>query len=99
MRVGRLNNRALAGLAELPAVDRQAKRVASEIERTAASLAPFLTGALRRSLTVVKGRGSARYRVGWDESIAPYGFYVELGTEDTPAQPHLRPAAKRVKRR
>jgi HK97 gp10 family phage protein len=59
--------------------------------------APRLTGALRRSLKSQRYYNprtrQVEYRVGWDRAIAFYGWMVEAGTERTPAQPHLRPAA------
>jgi HK97 gp10 family phage protein len=58
--------------------------------------APRRTGALRRSIKVdteLDEQGNGVYRVGGDKRIACYGPMVELGTERTRAQPHLRPAA------
>lgn len=103
MRVGRVRKQAVAALAKNAAVKRQLWKAATEVERDAQRLAPVQTGALRRSITVVEVRssttGGVEYRVGWDESIADYGKFVEFGTEDTTAQPHLRPAAIRMRRR
>jgi HK97 gp10 family phage protein len=100
MRVGPISQRAVADLAKARAVTNQEETVARQVLETARDLAPFLTGRLRRSLTVVEvrnSRGQTEYRIGWDLDIAEYGPAVEFGTEDTPAQPHLRPAAIKVK--
>lgn len=100
MRIGPINARAVADLAKAPAVKRQEETVADRVLAEARRLAPVLTGTLRRSLTVVEvrnARGQTEYRVGWDLSIAEYGPAVEFGTEDTAPQPHLRPAANKVK--
>jgi HK97 gp10 family phage protein len=103
MRVGRINQREVDRLANARPVLKQEETVSDEILETAQNLAPFLTGRLRRSLIVVEVRnpvtGRTEYRIGWDISIADYGPAVELGTEDTPAQPHLRPAGIKVRGR
>jgi HK97 gp10 family phage protein len=103
MRIDRINTRAVAALAEVPAVTKQEETVADRILAEARRLAPFRTGTLRRSLTVIKARnpvtGQTEYRIGWDLSIAEYGPLVEVGTEDTPPQPHLRPAANKLRGR
>jgi HK97 gp10 family phage protein len=99
MRTGPVNHRAVADLAKAPAVRRREETVADRILIEARRLAPFLTGTLRRSLTVVEVRnfrGQTEHRIGWDLSVAEYGPAVEFGTEDTPAQPHLRPAGIKV---
>lgn len=103
MLAGRISKRALAELGRLPSVRRQVRTGADVVRSEARRLAPVRTGALRRSITVVEVRdpatGLTECRVGWDQSIADYGIYVEVGTEDTPAQPHLRPAANKVRGR
>lgn len=101
MRIDRINNKAVADLADAPSVVRQEGTVADQILAGARRLAPVLTGALLRSLTIEKvpGVGEIEFRIGWDRTIASYGPLVEFGTEDTPAQPHLRPGANGVKGR
>lgn len=90
---------ALAALSQVPEIKRQVRAVAVAVRDDARQLAPVQTGALRRSLTVVnvydRETKTVIYRVGWRTDVAFYGGLVELGTEDTPAQPHLRPAAMR----
>jgi HK97 gp10 family phage protein len=103
MRIGPINKRAVAALAEAPAVTKQEETVADRILAEARRFAPVRTGTLRRSLTVVEARnpvtGQTEYRIGWDLSIAEYGPIVEFGSEDTAPQPHLRPAGNKVKGR
>jgi len=103
MRVGRIRKDAVADAVQAQAVQQQLRAVASEVRDDARRLAPVRTGALRRSITVAQvndpSTGQAEYRVGWDRTIAPYGPMIELGTEDTAPQPHLRPAASRVRGR
>ena len=102
MRVGpqRINPAALASVVQAVQVKRQVRSVAEEIRIEAQRLAPVKTGRLRNGIVVSEtttADGTTEYRVGWDSSV-PYGPAVEFGTEDTPAQPHLRPAALKVKR-
>src|SRR5687767_12099856 len=88
--------RALRDLANSEGPQESAYQTAKDIQRDARRGAPKLTGNLRRHIvieevtdleTVVEG-----YAVGWDDK-GFYGWMVENGTEDTPAQPHLVPAA------
>jgi HK97 gp10 family phage protein len=102
MRVGPINQRAVADLAKARAVTNQEETVARQVLEIARDLAPFLTGRLRRSLTVVEvrnPRGQTEYRIGWDPDVAEYGPIVEFGSEDTAPQPHLRPAGIKVRGR
>lgn len=101
LRIGRVNQRAIKALSQVPEIRRQVRGAANEVRKLARQKAPKQTGALRRSLKVesVFDRGMVTYRVGWDRRIAFYGPLVELGTEDTPAQPHLRPAADEINNR
>lgn len=81
-------------------VDTTSKRMAEAIRREAARLAPKRTGNLARNIVVEKvnnGR-TVEYHVGWNHR-AFYGPYVEFGTADTPARPHLRPASDRYTNR
>ena len=95
MRVGRINERAVQDLVRAAEVDAALRAGAQRVLADARKGAPVRTGRLRRSLTVQKVGGE--YRVGWDPSVAPYGLFVEMGTNDTRAQPHLRPAARRAR--
>lgn len=103
MRYGPIRREVIAALTQTPTVKRQVRAVAATIRDDARRMAPRRTGALRRSLRVENvydpRTGMVEYRVGWDKRIAFYGPLVELGTEDSPAQPHLRPAADRFKSR
>lgn len=95
----RLSQRVIAALTQTPSVKKQMRVVANEIRREARALAPKDTGALRRGLSVTNvydpGTGMVEFRVGWS-GAGFYGGIVELGSEDTPARPHLRPAARKV---
>lgn len=97
MRVGPIRPGAVADLANAAPVTDQERALADGIAQDARRLAPVVSGALRRSIAVVETTnpetGETEFRVGWDRAIAYYGFMVEAGTADTPAQPHLRPAA------
>ena|SRR5215217_7511059 len=88
---------ALAALSQVPEVKKQVRALAAKIRDDARLLAPVETGALRRGIVVVnvydRATRSVVYRVGWRMKDAWYGGLVEMGTEDTPPQPHLRPAA------
>jgi HK97 gp10 family phage protein len=84
-------------------VKKQVRAVAAEIRKIARQKAPKETGALRRGIRVEnvydRETGMVEYHVGWDKRTAFYGALVELGTEDTPARPHLRPAADEINNR
>jgi HK97 gp10 family phage protein len=101
MRHGPIRREVIAALTQTPTVKRQVRAVAAAIRDDARRLAPRRTGALRRSIKVENvydpTTGRVEYRVGWDKRIAHYGGLVELGTEDTPARPHLRPAAEKYR--
>ena len=88
----------LAAVSQQPQAKKQLRAVANAVRKDARRLAPRKTGDLRRSITVVNHYDpetkTVEYRIGWNPSIAFYGWMVEAGTEDTPAQPHLRPAAR-----
>lgn len=101
MRVGpqRISPQVLAALSRVPQVKKQVRLVAAEIRTEARRLAPKDTGALRRGIAVdnvLDARGAVEFRVGWTPGVF-YGPLVEFGTEDTLPQPHLRPAALKVK--
>lgn len=91
---GRISRTTLAELLRQKGIARQVEEGANRVRDTARGLAPVRTGTLRNSIQTERhtdASGEVAYRVGWD-STADYGFFVEVGTEDTPAQPHLRPA-------
>lgn len=101
MRMSGFRPEVLAAVTRAPSVKRQVRAVANEIRKEARRRAPKDTGDLRRGIrvdNVLDERGQVVFRVGWDKRIAFYGPLVELGTEDTPAQPHLRPAADQISR-
>jgi HK97 gp10 family phage protein len=98
MRMGKINRAVLlAAVSQQPKAKKQVRDLANKVRDDARRLAPKDTGALRRSIVVVNvydpQTKTVSYRVGWDKNIAWYGMLVEFGTEDTPARPHLRPAA------
>lgn len=103
MRVGRLRDEVIAAVTQAPSVKKQVRAVAAEVRKLARQKAPKETGALRRSIQVEnfydRETGMVEYRVGWNKRIAHYGGLIELGTEDTPARPHLRPAADEINNR
>jgi HK97 gp10 family phage protein len=100
VRISGIRPEVITALSRTPEIKRQVRAVAAAIRNDAKRRAPRDTGALRRSIrvdNVLDERGNVVYRVGWDKRIAHYGGLVELGTEDTPARPHLRPAADAVR--
>ena len=103
MRVGPLRPEVIAAVTQAPSVKRQVRLVANEIRKIARQKAPKETGALRRGIQVEnvydRQTGLVEYHVGWNKYTAWYGALVELGTEDTPARPHLRPAADEINNR
>lgn len=102
MRFGQFRPEVLAAVSQAPSVKKQVRAVAVEIKKGARRRAKKVTGNLRRNIDVEnvydpKTR-MVEYHVGWKKA-AWYGPLVELGTEDTPAAPHLRPAADEFKNR
>jgi HK97 gp10 family phage protein len=98
VRIGRIDPRVVAALTRVPSVKKQMRTVANEVRKDARRLAPRDTGNLRRGIAVdnvLDDKGQVEFRVGWTNR-AWYGSLVELGTEDTPPRPHLRPAAIKV---
>lgn len=98
MRMSKINRAVvLAAVSQQPKAKKQIRAIANSVRDDARRLAPKNTGALRRSIKVWNYYDPATktvvYRIGWDNAIAFYGAMVEFGTEDTPARPHLRPAA------
>jgi HK97 gp10 family phage protein len=87
----------LAAVSQDKAIRKTLQVIATRVRDDARSLAPRRTGALRRSIKVFNYYDpvtrTVEYRVGWDRSIAFYGWMVEAGTEHSQPQPHLRPAA------
>lgn len=86
---------------QTPAVERAMERLAQQIHDDAVVMAPRKTGALRRSLMVLRHEedGVVTYRVGWDVDIAEYGPAIEFGSGDLSPQPHIRPSGNKAKRR
>lgn len=103
MRIGQFRPEVLAAVSQAPSVKKQVRAVAAEVRKLARQKAPKETGDLKRGIRVENAydreTGLVEYRVGWDKRIAFYGGLIELGTEDTPAQPHLRPAADEINNR
>jgi len=103
MKIGRFRPEVLAAVSQAPSVKKQVRAVAAEVRKLARAKAPKDTGDLKRGIRVEnhydRATGLVEYRVGYDKRIAWYGGLVELGTEDTPAQPHLRPAADEINNR
>jgi HK97 gp10 family phage protein len=99
-RIGRFRPEVLAAVSQAPSVKKQVRAVAAEIRNEARRLAPKDTGNLRRNIAVEnvydRDTGMVEYHVGWKQQ-GWYGSLVELGTEDTPARPHLRPAADKFR--
>lgn len=77
-------------------VQERLRHDAEQIARTAALLAPKLTGALAASIHAEE-QSDGTWRVSWDVDHR-YGLFQELGTETNPPQPFLRPAAKRFEK-
>jgi hypothetical protein len=87
----------LVALSELPEVQAETRKLASDIARDARQLAPTDSGQLK-----AKGIGIERmedertglifWGVGWTKA-GWYGWIVEAGHEDVPPRPHLVPAA------
>jgi HK97 gp10 family phage protein len=90
------SRQALRELANSEQAQDAARALATDIRNDARRLAPVRSGNLRRHIVVEEytdlDTGIDGYAVGWDDK-GWYGMMVELGTEDTRAQPHLVPAA------
>ena len=103
MRVGPLRPEVLAAVTQAPSVKKQVRAVAAEVRKLARQKAVKETGTMRRGIQIEnvydRETGMVEYHVGWNRYTAWYGALVELGTEDTPARPHLRPAADEVNNR
>lgn len=103
MRIGQFRPEVLAAVSQAPSVKKQVRAVANEIKKRARQKAVKHTGAMAKGLQVENvydsKTGLVEYHVGWNKRTAWYGPLVELGTEDTPARPHLRPAADEVNNR
>jgi HK97 gp10 family phage protein len=103
MEVGPLRDEVIAAVTQAPSVKKQVRAVANEVRKLARQKAVQETGAMRRAIQVEnvydRETGMVEYHVGWNKRIAFYGPLVELGTEDTPARPHLRPAADEINNR
>lgn len=90
------DRRALRELANSPEIQDECRRMAKDVQRDARRLAPVESGNLRRNIVIEEitdiDTGVDGFAVGWSDR-GYYGMLVELGTEDTPARPHLVPAA------
>lgn len=77
---------------------REIEGIAADIRSDAATNAPIESGALADSVTIDGSSNArrARYTVQTGE---PYAGFVEFGTNDTPAEPFMRPAAKKAANR
>lgn len=83
-----LDSAALAALPRDATIQRALSQVANDILEDARRGTPVDTGRLRDSGFV--DTDGTDHRIGFD---APYSAFVELGTDDTSAQPFLAPAA------
>jgi HK97 gp10 family phage protein len=103
MHVGPLRQEVIAAFTQAPSVKKQVRAVANEVRKLARQKATKETGTMARGIRVENvydpATGMVEFHVGWDKRRAFYGPLVELGTEDTPARPHLRPAADEVNNR
>lgn len=103
MRIGQFRPEVLAAVSQAPSVKKQVRAVANEIVKEARRRAPKKTRVLARGIRTEnvydKTTGLVEYHVGWSKKTAWYGLLVELGTDDTPPQPHLRPAADEINNR
>jgi HK97 gp10 family phage protein len=103
MRIGQFRPEVLAAVSQAPSVKKQVRTVANEIRKKARRKAPKETGALRRGIQTENvydsKTGLVEYHVGWNKYTAWYGLLVEVGSEDTTAKPHLRPAADEINNR
>lgn len=103
MRIGQFRPEVLAAVSQAPSVKKQVRTVANEIKKIAKRKAVKHTGAMAKGIQVENvydpATGLVEYHVGWSKKTAWYGPLVELGTEDTPARPHLRPAADEINNR
>jgi HK97 gp10 family phage protein len=103
MRIGQFRPEVLAAVSQAPSVKKQVRAVAAEIRKIARQKAVKQTGTMAKGIQVENvydsDTGLVEYHVGWSKKTAWYGPLVELGTEDTPAKPHLRPAADEINNR
>lgn len=65
-----------------------------DVRNLAEQFAPKLSGDLSRSGKVRK-KGEGHYEVSFGEDLT-YAVYVEYGTDSSPAQPFLTPAAANI---
>lgn len=87
----------LVALSELPEVQKETGKLASDIARDARVLAPVDSGDLKgRGIGIEKieddATGLIYYGVGWTR-FGWYGWLVEAGHENAVPRPHLVPAA------
>ncbi len=101
VRFGRIDSRAIAALAQLPEVDQRVRLVAKRVDAEASRLAPRRSGKLASEPGIVVEEtkdddGALECHVTWSQA-AFYGRFQEFGTSRSRAQPHLRPAAIKVR--
>ena len=87
----------LVALSELPEVQKETRKLASDIARDARALAPVDSGELKaKGIGIEKmeddATGLVFYGVGWTRK-GWYGWLVEAGHENAEPRPHLVPAA------
>ena len=103
MRIGQFRSEVLAAVSQAPSVKKQVRVVSRAIVKGARRRATRKTGAMAKGIRVEnvydRETGMVEDHVGWDKRTAWWGPLNELGTEDTPAQPHLRPAADEINNR
>jgi len=96
----RLSDREYQEIMNSPAVQRKLDERANAIKAETRRRIKKVTGGTAQSVVVVdelRSDGVLVRRVGYDLDIDEAGPYYEFGTEDTPAHPALREAAKSVK--
>jgi HK97 gp10 family phage protein len=92
-----VNRREVRRLAHNSKFQTRAGRDAELIANYAAELAPKDTGAGAASIHAEGPERDGSWRISWDLEH-DYMRFQELGTEDMPAHPFLRPAADRLSR-
>lgn len=76
--------------------DKALRAAARPIIREAKRLVPVRTGALRKSITAVRGRGGGQNQrlvlIGFKSPASARAHFIEYGTIRSAAQPFIRPA-------
>lgn len=95
----RLSDREYQAIMNTPSVQKKLDEVAGKIQTETIRRITKITGATADSVVVedaLRDDGVLVRRVGYDLDIDENGPYWEFGTDDTPAHPDLRQAAKSV---